>query len=231
MSRFKRNGTSQLLQQHMNNINTNEKSTERTNTKNSRISISACNKDIGIFKNIFVENSIMGSVKDIVNIPNINTKEIIHPDNLPIMVSNGFVIENNSNNVQENSILTKSQIEELINIKINEILELLKDKKENAIAENQIVCEVKENLKNEISMQPNIQIEEVKEIKETKLEDKLEEKILEIKQQINDNTNEEKNLEDRIDEITLEEKSMKSGEVIKRGRKNYRKNQEKKTFE
>ena len=197
MNRFKKQGQSQLLLQTQMGNQANDKKNK------SKTTISTCNKDIGIFKNIFVENSIIGSIKDSVHIPNLHVEEVSNPNYTPIKVFHGITIENN-NNLEDNSLLTKIQIEELIDRK----LALLLGKVEN------------ENMEN---------LEENNNKQEEKCEDN-EGGNIEFSITNEDKVNEDKNIEDRIDEITLEEKSIKSSEV-KRGRRNYKKNQEEKILE
>ncbi len=217
MNRFKKSGQSQLLFQTQLGNQLNEKKNK------SKISVSSCNKDIGIFKNIFIENSIIGSIKDSVQIPNIHVEELSNPNYTPVKVIYGITIENN-NNLEDNSVLTKIQIEELIEKKLTQLLgkvdkKIIENLEENNNVETIEVIKSEEKskvIKSEVIKSEEKCEEICEEICEEKCEEICEEKCEEIC--------EEKNIEDRLDEITLEEKSLKSTD-IKRGKRNYKKNQ------
>jgi hypothetical protein len=110
--------------------------------KDNKIEISTVKKDIGIFKNIFI-NEIC-SIDDSVSIPNILTNEINSNSNniiikkplkgeeimdlsfnkiiyKPIIIENGITIINN--NIQNNnSVMTRKEVSEMIDYKLNTIL-------------------------------------------------------------------------------------------------------------
>jgi len=206
MTRFKKTNSPSLLLQTT-NMQFGEKS-QSVKTKNGIVT--SCNKDVGIFKNIFVENSIVGSMRDTVNIPNIDTEEILNMNGVPINIQYGIKI-NNNNNIDENSVLTKKEIEELINAKFVELIEKKKEINNNLIEKEK---EINNNLIENKLIEKNIVNEEI--IQESTQE---ESKIIETKQ-------DSENIEERLDEITLEEKSTKSNDN-RRGRRNRRFQEEK----